>query len=281
MWMDQYPDLLFTEPSHGVLLITINRPETYNATDESLHRQLENVWRDVSKDPYVRVAVITGAGKAFCAGGDFNMIESAAGNFEGARWMLEGARDLVNNMALCEKPIISAINGPAVGAGLTVALMADISMMAEEVRITDGHLRLGVAPGDHAAMLWPLLCGLAKSRYYLMTCEFIDGREAERIGLVARAVPREQLMEQALATAVKLANSPQTALRLTKRALNGWLQMAAPIFDASLGYEVLTFMSPDVKEGVAALREKRAPVFDPPVARPSREPTKEANHDRI
>jgi len=161
MWMNNYPDLAFTEPSPGVLLLTINRPAQSNATDENLHRQLEDVWRDISRDPHVRVAVITGAGKAFCAGGDFRMMEKAVESFEGARWMLDGARALFHSMALCEKPIISAINGPAVGAGLAVALLADISLIAEDVRITDGHLRLGVAAGDHAAMLWPLLCGLA------------------------------------------------------------------------------------------------------------------------
>jgi enoyl-CoA hydratase len=261
VWHDNYPDLLFDEPSDGVLLITINRPERYNATDEVLHKQLEEVWRDISADPGVRVAVITGAGKAFSAGGEFSMVESSAQNFTASMKLMRAARELFNNMAQCETPIISAINGAAVGAGLSVALLADISIMAEEARFTDGHLRLGVAAGDHAAMLWPLLCGLAKARYFLLTSEFIDGREAERIGLVSRCVPRERLLDEALALAAKLAASPQPALRLTKRALNNWLQLAAPIFEASLGYEILTFMGDDVAEGVAAIRDKRPPVF--------------------
>ncbi|MCW2996858.1 MAG: echA11 [Solirubrobacterales bacterium] len=264
MWHDNYPDLLFDEPSDGVLWITINRPDTYNATDQVLHRQLETVWGDVSNDPTVRVAVVTGAGKAFSAGGDFEMIESSAQNYQAAMTLMKAARDLVNGLVLCEKPVISAINGPAVGAGLAVALMADISIMAEEARFTDGHMRLGVAAGDHAAMLWPLLCGMAKAKYYLLTSDFIDGREAERIGLVSKCVPRERLLAEALEVAVKLSAAPQPALRLTKRALNGWLQLASPIFEASLGYEMLTFMGDDVAEGVAAIREKRAPVFTEP-----------------
>jgi len=148
-----------------------------------------------------------------------------------------------------------------VGAGLAVALMADISIIADTARLTDGHLRLGVGAGDHAAIIWPLLCGMAKAKYYLLTAEFLDGREAERIGLVSLCAPAAQLMDKAWEVANRLADGPQNALRLTKRALNGWLRVAGPIFDTSLAYEMLNFMEPDVREGIAALKEKRPARF--------------------
>jgi enoyl-CoA hydratase len=261
VWHDDFPDLKFDQRDDGVLVIVINKPDSMNATDESLHRQLADVWREVSRDTAVRVAVITGAGSAFSAGGDLEMIESAVGDFAGASMLMREARDLVQGITDCEKPIISTINGVAVGAGLVVGLMADISIMSEDARFTDGHLRLGVAAGDHAALLWPLLCGLAKARYYLLTSEFVDGREAERIGLVSRCVPADDLMDEALRVATKLADGPQMALRWTKKAINGWLDLAGPIFEASLGYEMLCFMGEEAAEGVRALRQKRRPDF--------------------
>jgi enoyl-CoA hydratase/carnithine racemase len=174
---------------------------------------------------------------------------------------LKEASDIVYNMINLDKPIISAINGVAVGAGLVVALLADISIMAEGARITDGHTRLGVVAGDHAAIVWPLLCGMAKAKYYLLTCDFIDGREAERIGLVSLCVPADQLMPKAFEVADKLALGAQNAIRLTKRSLNNWLRMAGPIFDNSMALELLTFMEEDVREGARAIKEKRAPKF--------------------
>ena len=171
------------------------------------------------------------------------------------------ASDLVYNMINLDKPVVSAINGVAVGAGLVVALMADVSIIAETARFTDGHTRLGVAAGDHAAILWPLLCGMAKAKYYLLTADFIDGREAERIGLVSMCVPADQLMAKALDVAGRLAHGSQLSIRWTKRALNNWLRQAGPIFDQSLALEMLSFTHADVLEGVKALREKRAPAF--------------------
>jgi enoyl-CoA hydratase len=157
--------------------------------------------------------------------------------------------------------VISAINGVAVGAGLVVALLADISVCAEDARLGDGHVKLGVAAGDHAAIVWPLLAGMAKARYYLLTGEMLTGVEAERIGMVTKALPRDQVLDEALRIADTLATGSQTAIRWTKRALNNWLKTAGPIFDQSAAYEMLGFLGPDIVEGVAALREKRTPVF--------------------
>jgi enoyl-CoA hydratase len=256
-----YQHLLFDRREHGVLLVTLNRPEVYNAADEVMHTEMARVWTDIARDEQVRVAVVTGAGKAFSAGGDLAMVARQAGNYELTTRMLSEMSDLVYNMINCEKPIVSAINGVAVGAGLVVALLADISICAQDARLGDGHVRLGVAAGDHAAILWPLLCGMARARYYLLTGQMVTGAEAERIGLVSKSVPAGEVVPEALAVADALAAGSQLAIRLTKRALNGWLRAAGPIFDQSAAYEMLTFMGQDVLEGVAALREKRPPRF--------------------
>ncbi|HEX3592993.1 MAG TPA: enoyl-CoA hydratase/isomerase family protein [Pseudonocardiaceae bacterium] len=259
-WSD-YERLTFEQRPHGVLLITMNRPEKYNAADEVMHNELSRVWTDVSRDPDVRVAVVTGAGRAFSAGGDLAMVERMAGDHERVSHMLSEMSDLVYTMVNCEKPIVSAINGVAVGAGTVVALLADISVCAEDARIGDGHVKLGVAAGDHAAIIWPLLAGMAKARYHLMTGEMVTGVDAERMGLVSKVLPRDEVLAEALRIADGLATGSQQAIRLTKRALNSWLRTAGPIFDQSAAYEMLCFMGPDVVEGAAALREKRAPRF--------------------
>src|ERR1039458_2599523 len=189
------------------------------------------------------------------------MVARQAGDYERVASMRGEMSDLVYNVINCEKPVVSAINGVAVGAGLVVALLADISVCAEDARLGDGHVRLGVAAGDHAAIVWPLLCGMAKARYYLMTGEMITGSEAERIGLVSKSLPRDEVLDEALRIAGTLAAGSQLAIRWTKKALNSWLRTAGPAFDASAAYEMLTFMGEDVREGVAALREKRAPRF--------------------
>lgn len=256
-----YPQLAFERREHGVLLITLNRPEKYNATDAAMHGELARIWADVSADPETRVAVVTGAGKAFSAGGDLDLVTDIAGDHERVAHMLSEMSAMVYNLLNCEKPVVSAINGVAVGAGLVVALLADISICAEDAKLGDGHVKLGVAAGDHAAILWPLLAGMAKARYYLLTGEMLTGTEAERIGMVSKALPREQVLQEALRVAETLATGSQLAIRWTKRALNNWLKAAGPIFDQSAAYEMLCFLGPDVLEGVAALKEKRPPVF--------------------
>ncbi len=261
MAYEEYSSLRFERREHGVLLITIDRPEKLNATDERLHSELAGVWREVARDPDAEAVVVTGAGRAFSAGGDLEMVERMSGDYRRVAAMAGEAAELVLSMIDCDVPIISAINGTAVGAGLAVALMADISVIGEGVRLTDGHLRLGVGAGDHAVLLWPLLCGMAKAKYYLLTAEFIDGREAERIGLVSRCVPDGRVLDEALEIAERIAAGPRQAARWTKRTLNHWLRLAVPAFDASVAYEMLSFMGEDVREGASALRERREPRF--------------------
>ena len=173
------------------------------------------------------------------------------------------ARDLVYNIINCSKPLVSAMEGPAVGAGLVAGVLADISIAGKTARIIDGHTRLGVAAGDHAAIVWPLLCGMAKAKYYLMLCEAVSGEEAERIGLVSLCVDDAEVQDKALDVARKLAKGSPTALRWTKYALNNWYRMAGPTFDTSLALEFMGFTGPDAREGLASLKEKRRPNFDP------------------
>ena len=256
-----YQHLLFEHKPKGVLLITINRPEVMNATNGRLHWELTQVWDTVARDDATNVVVVTGAGKAFSAGGDLSWIEGVVGKADAVQRIQKEAADIVYRMLDLEKPIISAINGVAVGAGLAVAIMADISIMSETAKITDGHVKLGVGAGDHAAIVWPILCGMAKAKYYLMTAEFIDGKEAERIGLVSLCCPQEQVLPRALAVADQLASGAQQAIRGTKTTLNGWIKQAAPIFENSLRMEMQCFLSPDAVEGVAAVKEKRPAKF--------------------
>ena len=257
-----YQRLAFDHPAPRVLRITFNRPDRYNALDEIGHREITYVWREVDEDPDIDVVILTGAGKAFSAGGDFDMIEKITTDFSTRARTWKEARDLVYNIINCGKPVISAINGPAVGAGLVAGLMADISIVARSVSLTDGHTRLGVAAGDHAAIIWPLLCGMAKAKYYLLTCDRLSGEEAERIGLVSLCVDDEVLQERALEVAVGLRDGAQSAIRWTKYSLNNWLRLAGPTFDTSTALEMLGFTGPDAAEGVRALREKRDPSFD-------------------
>jgi enoyl-CoA hydratase len=251
---------------HGpVLEVIMGAAQSANqklaTADANMHRELADIWRDVSADPDIRVALIRGEGKGFSAGGDLALVEDMANDFETRTRVWHEARDLVYNVINCDKPIVSAMHGPAVGAGLVAGLLADISIASKTARIVDGHTRLGVAAGDHAAIVWPLLCGMAKAKYYLMLCESVSGEEAERIGLVSLAVEEDELVAKAFEVANRLAAGSQTAIRWTKYALNNWLRMAGPAFDTSLALEFMGFAGPDVHEGMASLRQKRPPEF--------------------
>ncbi len=258
-----YRRLRFDRPHPRVLRITMSNPGRLNAADEIMHGELAEIWRDVDADPDVSAAILTGEGRAFSAGGDFDMIQKIIDDFPTRARNWKEARDIVRNLIDCAKPVVSAIRGPAVGAGLVCGLLADISIAARDARLIDGHTRLGVAAGDHAAIIWPLLCGMAKAKYYLLLCDRISGEEAERIGLVSLAVDDAELDGRAVEIATRLAEGAPNAIRWTKYALNNWLRLAGPTFDTSLALEFMGFTSPDVKEGLASHREKRPPRFAP------------------
>lgn len=258
---DDFEHLSFEARPDGVVVITLDRPDVLNAANVRMHREMSEVWAVVDSDDTVRASVVTGAGRAFSAGGDLEMIDEMTRDYDATLEQWRDAGAIVEQMLLARKPIVSAVNGVAVGAGLAVALLADVSIMGTTARLSDGHVRLGVAAGDHAAILWPLLCGVAKAKYYLMTADFVDGPEAERIGLVTRCVPDDEVLAEALATAGRLAAGSATAVQWTKRVMNQWIRQALPAFGESLALEMLGFLGPDAKEGVAALRERRAPRF--------------------
>jgi enoyl-CoA hydratase/carnithine racemase len=257
----EFATLELDRPEPWILRITLRNPEKLNAVGHDAHRELAAVWQTVDRDPETRVVVIRGSDGAFSSGGDLGLVEDIATDWETRLRVFHEARDLVYNIVNCGKPIVSAIDGHAVGAGLAVALLADISIATPTARLVDGHTRLGVAAGDHAAIVWPLLCGLAKAKYHLLLCEPVDGETAERIGLVSLCVPAEELDERALDVARRLAAGSQPAIAHTKLALNNWLRAAGPAFDASLALEFLDMTGPDVAEGVAAIRERRPPRF--------------------
>lgn len=264
---DHYKSLTLKHHDHGILEVIMGASQSANkklsTADHNLHRELSTIWTDIDKDPDIRVAIIRGEGKGFSAGGDLSLVEDMANDFNVRTRVWREARDLVYNVINCSKPVVSAMHGPAVGAGLVAGLLADVSIAAKNARIIDGHTRLGVAAGDHAAIVWPLLCGMAKAKYYLLLCEAVSGEEAERIGLVSLAVDEADLIPKAFEVAQRLAQGSQTAIRWTKYALNNWLRLAGPTFDASLALEFMGFSGPDVHEGIASLRDRRAPNFDP------------------
>jgi enoyl-CoA hydratase len=258
---EAYSSLELDRPAEHVLRLTLRAPGRLNAVSGAMHRELAELWKTVAADNSTRVVVVRGADGAFSAGGDLDLVVEIATDQATRLRVFHEARDLVYNVIDCPKPIVSAITGPAVGAGLAIGLLADISIATPEAQIVDGHTKLGVAAGDHAVIVWPLLCGLAKAKYHVLLCEPLDGVEAERIGLVSLCVPADELEARTLAIAERLARGAQPALRHTKLALNNWLRLAGPAFDASLALEFLDMTGPDVHEGVAAVREKRPPAF--------------------
>jgi enoyl-CoA hydratase len=262
----EFASLQFSRPDDGLLEVVMSTPGKLNAAGHDMHRDLANVWRVVDTDPDTRVAIIRGEGRAFSAGGDLDLVRDMANEFDVRIRVLREARDLVYNVVNCSKPIVSAMHGAAVGAGLVVGLLADVSIAAKSARIIDGHTKLGVAAGDHAAMVWPLLCGMAKAKYHLLTCEPLSGEQAERIGLVSLCVEDDELLDTAYSVARRLAAGSQSAIRWTKYALNNWLRSAGPTFDTSLALEFLGFSGPDVLEGIAAVKEKRPANFTGPAS---------------
>lgn len=258
---EEFPNLELDRPAEHVLRLTLRAAGRLNAVSGDMHRELAEVWKAIGDDDETRVVLVRGADGAFSAGGDLELVLDIANDPETHARVFQEARDLVYNVIDCPKPIVSAITGPAVGAGLAVGLLADISLASPKARIVDGHTKLGVAAGDHAVIVWPLLCGMAKAKYHLLLCEPMNGEEAERMGLVSLCVPDDELEAKALEIAERLASGAQQAIRHTKLALNLWLHAAGTAFDKSLELEFEDMKGPDVHEGVAAVREKRAPRF--------------------
>ena len=254
-----------------IATIIINRPDRLNAVHNALHHELEQIWLDVRADQDVNAIILTGAGRAFCAGGDVKGM--AEGTLSGAApkkgkgrgrgpIAASNGRRVIENMLDVEQPIIGAINGDAIGLGATLALLCDITVASEKARFADTHVKVGIVAGDGGAVIWPLLIGPHRAKEFLMRGNFISGAEAGRIGMVNYAVGPEDVMSKARELARELADGPTWAIRWSKLAVNKWLkQQANLILDASLAYEMMTFNTKDHQEAVKAFVEKRKPNF--------------------
>lgn len=258
----QYQRFDFAKLDSGVLKVTMKSPLKMGAMDAKMHREVSEIWRDIDVDDEVNVVLFTGDGDTFSAGGDLRHERKVCDDYALRMQAMKEARDLVTNMLDCRKPIITATRGWAVGAGLATLLLADVSIVSSEAKLCDGHLKIGVAAGDHAAIIWPLLCGMAKAKYYLLTSDTISGQDAERMNLVSLAVPDAEVESKALEIANRLAQGAPAALRWTKMMLNHWIKQALPIFDASLALEFIGFAGPEGIEGIDAFLEKRKTNFD-------------------
>lgn len=241
----------------SVLLVAFNRAERRNALDDTTHRQISEIWLEIDTDPEVRVVLVRGQGADFSAGGEPELVIDMFDDPQQRRRTMREAQRLVYNMVNCEKPIVSAMRGLVVGGGLAVGILSDISIAAKDARLMDGHVRIGLAAGDHAVLIWPLLCGLAKAKYHVMMNLPLSGEEAERIGLVSAAVDDAELDRTALDAAVTLARYPADAVQKTKYAFNSWLRSASAQFDLSHAFEEMSFQTEEAAQIVEKIRDRK------------------------
>ncbi len=247
-------------------VITFNRPERMNALDLATHELLVQTLRRVDRDPQSRAIVVTGNGRAFCAGGDLKAAQDRGGAYlgdsVGRPWVHSHGREIIHAVLSMEKPTVAMINGPAAGLGANLALLLDAAVMADDAVIGDTHVRAGLVAGDGGAVIWPLLVGPNRAKEFLMTSRMITGRDAERMGLVSAAVPKEQLRERAFALAQEFADAAPYAAMATKAVVNQYLWMMTNlVLDIGLAWEHLSQQMDDCGEAVAAFIEKRPPKF--------------------
>ncbi len=255
--------LIRFERTGPVLKIILNRPDKLNAVNDVLHREMLTAFRDGDDDPESRVIVVTGAGRAFCAGGD---VAGMAGRFSGdgggaphpetkVNW---DGRHVIDSMLWVEKPVVAMVNGPASGLGATIALFCDVIFASTEATLSDRHVNVGLVAGDGGAVIWPLLVGVARAKEFLMSGRAVTGIEAERIGLVNRAVPPEELEAATMGFANELAALPVFAIRATKSAINRQLRRAVEdVLDLSLALERISFTTAEHREAVRQFMESR------------------------
>lgn len=256
---------LLVDVQDGVATVTLNRPDTRNAIGREEHKDLEAIWAELEADPAVNVVLLTGAGKAFSSGGDIKQMVESHGTEAGWKLsldMLAGAKALIDGILSMTKPLVTAINGDAIGLGATIGLLGDIIVAADSAKLGDTHVRVGLVAGDGGAVIWPLLVGVARAKELLMRGRIIDGREAERIGLVNHAVPAAEVLDKARGIALELNGLAPLAVRWTKMSVNKVLRERFNlIMDSSIAYEILTIVSDDHGEAARALLERRAPRF--------------------
>ena len=247
-----------------ILTLTLNRPNQLNAIDHALHRELASIFYDIAVDDETDVVILTGAGKAFCAGGDLKAMKEHADSHGAPGYYLShvDAKRIIFSLLDLEKVIIAKVNGACIGLGATLALFCDLIYMADHAVIADPHVRAGVVSGDGGAIIWPQLLGYNRAKEYLMTGDAIKAPEAERLGLVNHSLPAAELDDAVQSMAQRLADGPQNAIRWSKVTANiGLKQLAHSILDASMAYETLTLRSPSHKEAIDAFTENRRPNF--------------------
>ena len=261
---ERYEFLEIALDDAGILTVTLNRPERLNAAHPPMLDELERIFHEINRDPAVHVVVLTGAGRAFCAGGDIQAMSDRNTGDEEHAWAIPkpGRHDIIRGLLTLEPPIIAAVNGVAVGVGATLALFCDIVIASDAARIGDSHIKLGMVPGDGGTVIFSHLLGPQKAKQLLLTGDLIDAAEAERLGLFSEVVPGEELMEHVLDLARRIAANPRLAVRWTKMSLNRRLEeevLLGQLPASSL--EWLSLQMEDHKEAIRAYEENRPPEY--------------------
>jgi enoyl-CoA hydratase len=257
---EDFETMLVEVRDDGVAVVTLNRPERHNAVTNIMHRELTELPTTLHEDGRVRAVVITGAGRSFCSGADVAALDPRHQPSQYDLMMFE-ARKIVMDFLALDKPVITAVKGYALGLGCTVALLGDVIMAGESARFGDTHVNIGYTAGDGGAVVWPLLMGM-RAKYYLLTGDHVPAAEAYRLGLVHRVVPDEQLLEESLAIATRLAAGPPVAIRTTKASINRFMaQVANEVLPFSLAVETIAMNTEDAAEAQRAFMEKRPASF--------------------
>lgn len=246
-----------------IATVTLNSPETLNAIDGDLHYELSTIFFDLANDTNVNVIILTGAGRAFCGGGDLRWVQQEIDKSHSYVESLKQGRNIVMGIIECPKPIICRLNGDAVGVGATIALLSDMIIAVDSARITDPHVRIGLVAGDGGALIWPQLIGFAKAKEFLLTGNGIKAPDAAQLGLINYSVKAEDLDATVSKFSTQMATASQAALRFTKLCINIPLrQMASSVLESSLAYEAITMLqNEDLREGISAFLEKRPAKF--------------------
>ena len=261
----RYKFLSVSTDAEGICTLTMNDPDKLNSVGPHNHWELEQIWVDLARDEKIKVIVFTGAGRAFSAGGDIKMMADRAQTEYGLQYALRVPQNtlrIFGHMLLCPQPIIAAVNGDAIGLGTTLALFADMSLVADDARLGDTHIKVGLVAGDGGAVVWPLAVGPQKAKEFLMRGKLLRGAEAASMGLVNYAYPKAEVVDRAMEIARELAAQPVWAVRWSKASVNKQLKTALDqVLETSIAYEALTMLTHDYKAATTAFANKQQPEF--------------------
>ncbi len=257
-----YPETLGLDITDNVLTITLNNPDQLNAIRPEMDEAMTRIFWDADRDPEVRVIVVQGAGRAFCAGGDVAAMKAGIGNINGFIAGIKNGKRFMQAMIDCDKPIVARVHGDAIGLGCTIALYADIVVASENARFADPHVKVGLVAGDGGAIIWPKNAGYAAAKYFLLTGDLVGAREAQAMGLIAKVTTEEGLDAEVERIVGKLNNGALQAITYTKHVLNiGIRQLFASSVDAGFATETVSGQLPDHAEAANAFVDKRKPKF--------------------